>query len=204
MYQILPLLPLIFVIYPHILVPYKYVRILLDMIADNDKFSIIKYKIPRKLYINKYDLPSHEYKEFISSVWNINLDLQKLIPRDRSDHKGPTSQEIYYRLILFLSHPNDLIFDYFSGTGTLSCVSKLICRNSINIDVNIEYVILSKRNCLNLPNPYNTGHDFLCSDTRKIHLESKFVDLIVSSPPYYNSIKYSSLKDYISNFTFLD
>ena len=157
------------------------------------------------MIINKINLPTNLFKLYNSSVWTINFDMQHDIPRNRGNHPAPTSQEIYYRLAILLSNPSDTLYDNFCGSGTLSCVAKMIARHSYNVDVNDNYIQLAKSNCNALVNTYNTRHDFLCKDNRKVIFKPNSFDLIISSPPYYNSIHYDTNNhEDISNFSSLD
>ena len=92
--------------------------------------------------------------------------------------------ELARRIILFWSESNDLIFDPFSGMGERMQVAAFLNRDYHGYDVSKKFH-LQKRDLL-----YNTTFDgyriITLEDSRKCKLKDESIDMIFTSPPYWN------------------
>lgn len=77
-----------------------------------------------------------------SSVRHINKVNGKVV---RQPHLTPKPMSIIERMILASSNPNDLVVDFFVGSGTTAIAAKKLGRHFICSDSNSEYVSLAKR-----------------------------------------------------------
>jgi len=99
-------------------------------------------------------------------------------------------------IILRYSKPADLILDQMCGSGTTLIECKLLERNAIGVDINLECIMLT-RDRLNFKLPWKSkaGQKTYLGDARNLHLIRKeSVDLIATHPPYANIIPYSKKK----------
>jgi len=104
------------------------------------------------------------------------------------------------------SKKGDLIFDPFVGCGTTVIEAKAIGRSAIGYDINEEGIKIAKEMLKqkSLSKEENTKliHVVRRKDSRKFTNEDilkdsgkKFVDMILTSPPYYNNLEYSKDKE---------
>ena len=141
----------------------------------------------------KSKLTKEEWREFTKSVWNL--------PDKRSnEHPAIFSNEIPYRLIKMFSFIGELVLDPFAGLGTTLEEARKLGRNSIGIEINRKYVEFMKKK-LNQKILDNSYFSFVIyGDSRSLPLKSKSIDLIVTSPPYWNKVKYDNDKKNLCNF----
>lgn len=94
-------------------------------------------------------------------------------------------------LILRYSNSGDWVLDQFMGSGTTLIEAKLLNRNAIGVDINLQSVLVSERNL-----------QFQCETKSKIFtrngnaadlhfIKDSRIDFICTHPPYADIIKYS-------------
>ncbi len=94
-------------------------------------------------------------------------------------------------LILRYSNSGDWVLDQFMGSGTTLIEAKLLNRNAIGVDINLQSVLFSERNL-----------QFQCETKSKIFtrngnaadlhfIKDSRIDFICTHPPYADIIKYS-------------
>lgn len=95
--------------------------------------------------------------------------------------------------------------DQFLGSGTTLIEAKLLGRNAIGVDINLDAVRLSETNL-----------NFTCQETSKIYtkqgnaeklsfIKDKSIDLICTHPPYADIIRYSkNIEGDLSHLKFED
>jgi len=156
---------------------------------------------------NFNDFRMDQWKE--SEIWTDSL---WIIPeRDKTGkhsgfYHGNFVPQIPRQLILRYTKKNDIIFDPFLGSGTTAYEAEALNRNLIGIDIQknlIDYVkknINSKDNFFHLidgdstePESFEKIKEFL-EDHRR-----KNVQLAILHPPYADIIKFSNLKEDLSN-----
>nr|MDO8079355.1 DNA methyltransferase [Candidatus Freyarchaeota archaeon] len=113
----------------------------------------------------------------------------------RGDFRGNFAPEIPRNLITRYSKIGETVLDQMCGSGTTLVECKLLVRNGIGVDINHEYVMLTKDR---LSFDYNSqGSSFnwqktFVGDARNLNLiGDASIDLIVTHPPYLNIISYS-------------
>jgi DNA modification methylase len=67
-----------------------------------------------------------------TNVWNIN-------PKTNSWHPAPFPDELADKLIRYYSYEEDLVYDPFSGSGTVGVVSQRLNRNALLSELNSDY-----------------------------------------------------------------
>jgi len=111
-----------------------------------------------------------------------------------SKYRGNWAPEVVRNLILRYSKEGDFLLDPMVGGGTTAIECKLLNRNLIAGDINIEALNLTKK-ALNFECEFNPQIDILKIDTRDLSfLENESIDFILTHPPYANIIKYSNGK----------
>ncbi len=117
------------------------------------------------------------------------------------------------RYIRLFSHAGETVLDPFSGSGTTAIVAKTLGRNSVAFDVNPRSVEMAKRRLANgeAQGPAGTRHEVLLGDSRRLvsKIPRGAIDLIVTSPPYYDVVDYDhdspdQLGNYHDYATFLE
>lgn len=134
-------------------------------------------------------------KEWITetvSVWR-----QRGLGRGHPDtaierqHPAPFSFTDVARLVRFFTKPGQTVLDPFVGIGSTLKAAALEGRNGIGIELEKEFVKLSKERLKSevvSADVEPTTQEVLHGDARKIMstLEDDSVDLIITSPPYWN------------------
>ena len=115
----------------------------------------------------------------------------------RGDYRGNWPPQLARNLIIRYSKPGELVLDQMCGGGTTLVECKLLQRNAIGVDINLDAIMLSWDR-LNFE--YRTLNDTYASpkialykgDARNLDLiKDETVDLIATHPPYAGIIKYS-------------
>jgi len=97
------------------------------------------------------------------------------------------------------SNKNDLIFDPFCGCGTTIIEANRIGRNGLGYDINENAILLAqkmlKQNTLKKENLIGVvkrkdSRKFMQKDILE-DAHKSYVDMILTSPPYFNNLKYS-------------
>lgn len=106
-------------------------------------------------------------------------------------YRGNWSPYIPRNLIMRYSNSGDWILDQFIGSGTTLIEAKLLNRNAVGIDINLNSISISEKNT-----------QFECDTTSKIFIRrgdatklnfinDNVIDFICTHPPYLDIIKYS-------------
>lgn len=64
---------------------------------------------------------------------------------ENTDHPTQKPEKLYAKLILASSHPGDIVFDPFLGSGTASVVAKKLGRRFCGIEQNEEYCLWAEK-----------------------------------------------------------
>lgn len=153
------------------------------------------------------DLNLNNWKE--SEIWTDSL---WIIPeRDKTGkhtgfYHGNFVPQIPHQMILRYTKKNDVVFDPFLGSGTTAYEAESLNRNFIGIDIQkklVDYVgknIETKKNFFYFVAGDSTKTDTFdkVKETLKNH-KKKNVQLAILHPPYADIIKFSDLKDDLSN-----
>jgi DNA modification methylase len=116
--------------------------------------------------------------------------------RHRWSEKHPARfiPDLPERYIKLFSHAGETVLDPFCGSGTTNVVAKSLGRNSVGLDVNPRSVDLAAKRLESeeANGPPGTHHEILLGDSRKLlsRIPRGAVDIIVTSPPYYDVVDY--------------
>ena len=64
---------------------------------------------------------------------------------ENTDHPTQKPEKLYAKLILASSHPGDIVFDPFAGSGTTAVVAKKLDRRWCTVELNEEYALLTAK-----------------------------------------------------------
>ncbi len=144
-------------------------------------------------------LTKEEWREYTQNVWSImNIS--------HENHPAVFNPEIPHRLIKMFSFVGETVLDPFAGTGTTMIVSRKLNRNSIGIELNKEYCKmieeeLQQKSLSAFESNNITSHDIINADSLEYlkQIEEKSIDLITTSPPYWNKAQYSENSNDLGN-----
>jgi site-specific DNA-methyltransferase (adenine-specific) len=133
-------------------------------------------------------LTKEEWKEFTKSVWQI-------ANTSHPGHPAVFPEEIPRRLIKLFSMVGDVICDPFCGIGTTGTVALKLGRHFVGTDSGKAYLKIAKASLEAAEEevPGQVPHyALLHEDARNLHfLPENCIDLIVTSPPYWNKADYA-------------
>jgi DNA modification methylase len=111
--------------------------------------------------------------------------------RWQEKHSGRFIPQVPEKFIKLFSHTGETVLDPFSGSGTTSVVAQALERNSIGIDVNPRSVEMARARLNGLPLNH-TRHEVALGSCLSVLplIPHDTVDMMVSSPPYYDVVDY--------------
>lgn len=132
------------------------------------------------------NLTGKEWLKLTKSFWESEKCVQD---KFAFNHPAPYLVKDTEKLISMFTKKNGVVLDPFSGVGTTSVAADNIGRKSIGIDLNKEYIDLTKKrfkeNKILLKN-----HKLIHGDSlRKLNNLKTKVDYCVTSPPYHNILR---------------
>lgn len=137
----------------------------------------------------KSKLTKEEWREYTKTVWHIANTSHR-------EHPAVFPVEIPRRLTKLFTFYGETVLDPFAGTGTTAAAAIALGRKAICVEQNQGYVKIIERECGSLHN----GHPASFSPLQVVHGDSRkmsivadnSVQLIVTSPPYWNKAEYGS------------
>lgn len=109
----------------------------------------------------------------------------------KSDYRGNFSPQIPRNLILNYSEEAELVLDPMVGSGTTLIEAKLLNRNAIGYDINLNAVNITKERIhFNSDNP--SRQVVYLGNAKDLKESNNSIDLIVTHPPYLNLVSYSN------------
>jgi len=118
-------------------------------------------------------------------------------------YRGNFAPQIPRNIILNYSIEGDTILDPMVGSGTTLIECKLLHRNGIGIDINVDAIELTKR-ALNFKFETSSVQEVYQGDIRALSkVKDNSIDLICTHPPYLNLVTYSNgnIEGDLSNIT---
>lgn len=165
------------------------------MVVENGKIRLKIKENPDKKYIdlgergrycvnNKLnDLTGKEWIKFTKS-WFI------LRPKKRSDdvilHPAKFPESLIKKFILFFTKRGEKVLDPMAGTGTVNHVCEKLDRIGYSIELEKKYYEIGKK---------RSNQYFYLGDCRNFrNFDIPQLDYIITSPPYWDSLKRNSMR----------
>jgi len=144
-------------------------------------------------------------EDYKTTVWHFPNDYPTRDPiHGVGNYPGRFAPSIPRLLIKKYSRENDLIIDPFVGSGTTAVEAKKANRNFIGMDINHEAIKLTEKKLALINTKPNQICKVILADAKKLFLEENSVDLIITSPPFFNLIKFNESEYCLSNAKNLD
>ncbi len=159
-------------------------KILLKIRKNSDKKYIDLGERGRFCVHNKLnDLTGKEWIKFTKS-WFI------LRPKQRDEevilHPAKFPEVLIKKFILFFTKKGDRVLDPMAGTGTVNYVCEKFGRIGYSIELEKKYYEIGKK---------RSNQHFFLGDCRNIkNFDIPPIDYIITSPPYWDSLKRSSIR----------
>jgi site-specific DNA-methyltransferase (adenine-specific) len=110
-------------------------------------FNLDDVRVPQKYYRRRNNMAGANPGD----VWNFSH--VHYCSAEREPHPTQKPEALIERMIRASSSPGDLVLDPFVGSGTTYRVALALERRCIGIDVNPEYIAMSRRRITSAP-PY--------------------------------------------------
>ncbi len=146
------------------------------------------------------NLTGKEWLQYSFTIWR---DIYKTSAERATKHPALFPQELVERLIkLYLRDPGSVVLDPFMGIGSSMLASMNQGMKGVGVDLSKEFYKISKKRIDNFPMELNRHSEIIQpilfnSDSRTL---SKFiaadsVDLVVTSPPYWDILNQKRTAD---------
>lgn len=110
----------------------------------------------------------------------------------RGNYRANWAPEIPRNLILRYTEPGDLVLDQMVGSGTTLVECKLLGRNGIGVDINLDAVMVAWNRSDFTCAGENTTQRLYQGDARYLYLlDDDSIDLIATHPPYAGIVSFS-------------
>lgn len=110
----------------------------------------------------------------------------------RGDYRANWAPEIPRNLILRYTEPNDLVLDQMVGSGTTLVECKILNRNGIGADINLDAIMLAWNRLDFTYAKTSSIQKLYLADARSLDLiPDSSVDLIATHPPYANIVTFA-------------
>jgi len=131
------------------------------------------------------------FKEETTTVWS--FPERGNWATHKPTYRGNWAPQIPRNLILKYTKEGDLVLDPMVGAGTTLIEAKLLNRDAIGIDINLQAIKLAKE-ALKFEVENKSKQECNVGDVRKLEkIANDSIDLIATHPPYLNIIKYSEI-----------
>lgn len=122
-------------------------------------------------------------------------------PRDRTKlvHPAGFPETLVREFVEFFTKRNMWVLDPFLGTGSTLLAARAAGRNAVGVEINPRYASIASSRLKDAPQPNETRQLVIEGNSRDLSkiLEKnnvREVDFCITSPPYWNQLKRSSLR----------
>ena len=147
------------------------------------------------------DLNGSKWLLYSKSVWDDIFPS----PSEKTYHPSQFPEALVRRLLRIFTRKKDLVIDPFLGSGTTLVACRALNRYGVGVDLNSEYVALTKSRLANRTLDATTKQMVLCADSRNLleltelkqfmgELGKEKIDFMVTSPPYWDVLHESRKK----------
>jgi len=118
----------------------------------------------------------------------------------KGNYRGNWAPQIPRNVILRYSQPGDLVLDQMVGSGTTLVECKLLGRNGIGVDVNLDALMVAYNRLdftyiTHSEQPATTQRLYLGNARNLDMIADETIDLVATHPPYANIIPYSKERE---------
>ncbi|MBI3912202.1 MAG: site-specific DNA-methyltransferase [Armatimonadetes bacterium] len=148
------------------------------------------------------DLDGATWTRYSVSVWS---DLRKTPEELALKHPALFPQALAARLIeCFTTAEQQVVLDPFAGVGSTLLAARALGKRGIGLELNPDFVAVARRRLASAPlglaldgDPPGTA-EIHAADARRLaeHMPSDSVDLVVTSPPYWDILNQKRTADY--------
>lgn len=148
------------------------------------------------------NLTGKEWLQYSFSIWR---DINKTSEERQLKHPAMFPEQLAERLInIYTKDHGEVILDPFLGIGSTLKAAYKLGKKGIGIDLNNDYCEISKRRVkesqMELFNDKSVEHfdpEIYCEDSRNLekHIDKETVDLVVTSPPYWDILNMKRTAD---------
>ena len=143
--------------------------------------------------VDSEHLKLFEPKDFIlekTTVWS--FENRGKWATHRGNYRANWAPEIPRNLIMRYTSPDDLVLDQMVGSGTTLVECKLLGRNGIGVDINLDAVMVTWNRLDFTYAGTNTMQKLYQGDARHLDLiDKESIDLVATHPPYANIVPFS-------------
>jgi DNA modification methylase len=166
-----------------------------EFVKTHDEVTIenVKIKIGKPKKIKEYQPKNFELET--TNVWS--FPERGTWATHQGNFRGNWPPQMARNIILRYSKPGETVLDQMCGSGTTLIECKLLGRNAIGVDININCIMLTldrlnfEYNPLD-PNFPKAKIKTYVGDARNLNLiEDESIDLIATHPPYASIIRYN-------------
>lgn len=112
----------------------------------------------------------------------------------KPDYRGNFAPQVPRNIILNYSDEGDLVLDPMVGGGTTLIEARLLNRNAIGYDINLNSVNITAER-IQFEARGNSKQVVRLGDAKGLSENDNSIDLVVTHPPYANIVKYSNGKN---------
>lgn len=147
------------------------------------------------------DLDGSKWLLYSKSVWDDII----VSSSEKTYHPAQFPVALVRRLLRIFTHEKDLVLDPFLGSGTTLIACRALQRHGIGVELNSNYVKLTKSRLADQTLDATSEQLVICADSRNLlrltdlnqfmeKLGKKYVDFMVTSPPYWDVLHESHKK----------
>jgi len=168
-----------------------------EFIKTHKEVEIEDVKLPIGMPKNIKELQPKNFLLETESVWSFPDRGDWATHYLNSKYRGNWAPQIPRNLILKYTKEGDTVLDPMVGSGTTAIECKLLGRNCIAIDINLNAIMitLDRLNFNTLTELPKSWIKTFVGDARNLNLvEDESIDLIATHPPYVSIIPYTKQK----------
>ncbi|WP_026092359.1 site-specific DNA-methyltransferase [Calidifontibacillus oryziterrae] len=143
-------------------------------------------------------------KEWLQHSFSIWRDIKKTAEEKKLKHPAMFPQQLTERIIKIFTKSNMTVLDPFMGTGSTVLSATLNNRKGIGFELSEEFFTIAQSRIEELQlSIFDEGQEFIepllfNKDCRllKEHIEPNTVDLVVTSPPYWDILNMKRTSDH--------
>ena len=150
--------------------------------------SLSKEEVKEKSRVTK-----EEWREYTKTVWHV-------ANTTHPNHPAVFPIEIPRRLVKLFSFYGETVLDPFAGTGITAQAALELGRDAVCVEQNDEYHRIMAEDLTARTNGSGPAVRMVHGDSRSLDwLEPDSIDLVVTSPPYWNKADYGEKKANLGN-----